>query len=108
MLKDVERAWLMQTMEVNAVAPLMLTKALEPFLKLPRKAPRRQQGQSQGGSAATTIERAPSVVASVSARVGSISDNGLGGWYSYRLSKVRLNKQKRKNTNAGFISFLFV
>ena len=110
MLRDVERAWLMQTLEVNAVAPLMLTKALEPFLKLPRKASRRQgQGDSQGGGGSavpplpTIVERAPSVVASVSARVGSISDNGLGGWYSYRLSKVRSNKQKRKkNTDAGF------
>ena len=26
-----------------------------------------------------------------SARVGSISDNGLGGWYSYRISKAALN-----------------
>ena len=35
--------------------------------------------------------RPPSVVASVSARVGSISDNGTGGWYSYRMSKAALN-----------------
>ena len=31
------------------------------------------------------------VVASFSARVGSISDNKLGGWYSYRASKAALN-----------------
>lgn len=31
------------------------------------------------------------VFASVSARVGSISDNRLGGWYSYRASKAALN-----------------
>ncbi len=30
-------------------------------------------------------------VAVLSARVGSIEDNGLGGWYSYRCSKAALN-----------------
>ena len=32
-----------------------------------------------------------SVFAALSARVGSISDNGLGGWHSYRASKAALN-----------------
>ena len=31
------------------------------------------------------------VIAALSARVGSIDDNRLGGWYSYRLSKAALN-----------------
>ncbi|ALO44583.1 SDR family NAD(P)-dependent oxidoreductase [Pseudoalteromonas phenolica] len=31
------------------------------------------------------------VVTALSARVGSIEDNGLGGWYSYRSSKSALN-----------------
>ena len=33
----------------------------------------------------------PSVIAILSARVGSISDNRSGGWYSYRASKAGLN-----------------
>ena len=33
-----------------------------------------------------------SVFASLSAKVGSISDNGYGGWYSYRASKAALNQ----------------
>ena len=32
------------------------------------------------------------VFACLSARVGSIGDNGLGGWYSYRASKAALNQ----------------
>jgi len=32
-----------------------------------------------------------SVFAALSARVGSISDNGIGGWYAYRASKAALN-----------------
>lgn len=34
----------------------------------------------------------PGILASLSARVGSISDNHLGGWYSYRASKAALNQ----------------
>lgn len=30
-------------------------------------------------------------IAAISAKVGSISDNGLGGWYAYRCSKAALN-----------------
>jgi NAD(P)-dependent dehydrogenase (short-subunit alcohol dehydrogenase family) len=35
--------------------------------------------------------REPAVFASLSARVGSIGDNQLGGWYSYRASKAAQN-----------------
>ena len=52
-----------------------------------------------------------SIFASLSARVGSISDNKLGGWYSYRASKSALNmiiknasiEIYRKNKNAVVI-----
>lgn len=37
----------------------------------------------------------PSVFAALSARVGSIGDNRLGGWYSYRASKAALNQLLR-------------
>ena len=33
----------------------------------------------------------PSIMAHLSAKIGSISDNRLGGWYSYRCSKAALN-----------------
>ena len=36
-----------------------------------------------------------SIFASISAKVGSISDNYLGGWYSYRASKAALNQLLR-------------
>ena len=35
---------------------------------------------------------APSTFAALSARVGSIGDNRLGGWYSYRAAKAALNQ----------------
>lgn len=52
-----------------------------------------------------------SVFAAISARVGSISDNQLGGWYAYRASKAALNmfiktasiETKRVNPNAVIV-----
>ena len=40
---------------------------------------------------APLLDRQRSVMALLSARVGSIGDNRLGGWYSYRASKAALN-----------------
>lgn len=37
-------------------------------------------------------ERDIAIVANISARVGSIGDNRLGGWHSYRSSKAALNQ----------------
>jgi NAD(P)-dependent dehydrogenase (short-subunit alcohol dehydrogenase family) len=114
-LAHVEREWLRKTLEVNTMGPLMLAQALEPMMRLPRgalqKMKKKQTKQTETTTTTTTAaaaaaggsegkveerglgaeERPPSVVASVSARVGSISDNGLGGWYSYRISKAALN-----------------
>jgi len=54
---------------VNATGPLLLLKHFHRLL------PRHERG----------------VFATLSARVGSITDNGLGGWYGYRASKAALN-----------------
>jgi len=53
-----------------------------------------------------------SIFACLSARVGSISDNYLGGWYSYRASKAALNQliktasieYRRKKPKLTFVS----
>ena len=53
-----------------------------------------------------------SVMAHITAKVGSITDNGLGGWYSYRGSKAMMNmlikttaiEQARRNKQAIVIS----
>ncbi|WP_404344430.1 SDR family NAD(P)-dependent oxidoreductase [Vreelandella venusta] len=58
-----------QVMHINAAAPALLLAALKPSL----------QGKH------------PTIIASLSARVGSITDNGYGGWYSYRASKAAHN-----------------
>ena len=54
---------------VNAIGPAMIAKHMLPLLPRDRRA----------------------VFAVLSARVGSISDNRLGGWHSYRAAKAALN-----------------
>ncbi|KEO91559.1 C-factor [Erythrobacter longus] len=58
-----------KVLAINTIGPAMIAKHMLPMM--PR-------------------ERA-FTFAALSARVGSISDNGLGGWHSYRASKAALN-----------------
>ena len=73
-LKAIDREWLRDSLEVNLVGHVMMTQALLPLL----------QGNKEQGTW--------SKVVNLSARVGSIGDNGLGGWHSYRYSKAALNQ----------------
>ena len=68
------------TFRINAIGPLLLSKHFSPLL--PRKSAKLDPIDSLPASA---------VLALMSARVGSISDNALGGWYSYRASKAAVN-----------------
>jgi len=69
-LRQIDAAHLAYSFAINATGPALLMKHF-----LPRLA---------------RNERA--VFATLSARVGSISDNRLGGWYSYRAAKAALNQ----------------
>ncbi len=59
---------LAKAFQLNAIGPVMVLRHFAPLL-----AP------------------GPSIYAKLSARVGSITDNHKGGWYSYRASKAALN-----------------
>jgi NAD(P)-dependent dehydrogenase (short-subunit alcohol dehydrogenase family) len=72
-IRQVSAAGLRQAFAVNAFGPLMLAQALLPLLVHPES----------------------TVFASLSARVGSIGDNRLGGWYAYRASKAAQNQLLR-------------
>jgi NAD(P)-dependent dehydrogenase (short-subunit alcohol dehydrogenase family) len=69
-LQDVTPANLLHSFRVNAFGPILLAKHLVPLL-----------GHGQHA-----------VFASLSARVGSIADNRLGGWYAYRAAKAAQNQ----------------
>lgn len=68
-LRNVEKAPLMRSFEVNTLPNLYFAKHLLPFFRHGRAC----------------------VFMALSARIGSISDNQLGGWYGYRMSKAALN-----------------
>ncbi len=68
--KTVDPGVMARAFAINAIGPALLMKHFLPLL--PR------EGRS--------------VFASLSAKVGSIGDNGLGGWVSYRASKAALNQ----------------
>ena len=88
-----EKSWraleaesLMTAFAINSVGPALIAKHVLPLLDRDRK----------------------TVFAALSARVGSIEDNRLGGWYAYRASKAALNmlirtlsiELARRNPNA--------
>lgn len=68
-LADLDPATMMRAFAINTVGPAMLLKHLVDLLPAHGRC----------------------VVATLSARVGSIGDNRKGGWYSYRASKAALN-----------------
>ncbi len=72
-LEQVDAAALRQAFEVNAFGPLLVAKHFVPLL----------------------THEEPAVLANLSARIGSIEDNRLGGWYAYRASKAAQNQFTR-------------
>ena len=72
-LNQLKTSAMEQVFEVNTFLPMRVLAFLAPVIKR-SSAPR---------------------IAVLSARVGSIGDNGLGGWYSYRGSKAALNMMLR-------------
>lgn len=68
-LSEVKSENLERAFRINAIGSLLMAQAFEPLLR----------------------RAAAPLFASISARVGSIADNRLGGWYAYRASKAALN-----------------
>lgn len=67
---NLDAAYLQQVFAINTLGPALVMKHFLPLLP--------KQGRCVAGF--------------VSARVGSIGDNALGGWYGYRASKAALNQ----------------
>ena len=68
-LRELEPDWMIENFRINAVGPALVAKHFLPIM----------------------AKQGPIYFAALSARVGSISDNHLGGWHSYRASKSALN-----------------
>ncbi|CAL4086116.1 unnamed protein product, partial [Meganyctiphanes norvegica] len=82
-LKDISGQALLETFAVNSVGPVLMAKYFKSLL---------EAGQGSFGNQGTDSKfKHTSILVNMSARVGSIGDNMLGGWYSYRMSKSALN-----------------
>jgi NAD(P)-dependent dehydrogenase (short-subunit alcohol dehydrogenase family) len=85
-LRELDPKWLAKVHAVNAIGPALVAKHFLPIMP--------KSGRT--------------VFAALSARVGSIADNRLGGWHGYRASKAALNmlvrnlaiEEKRRNPRA--------
>ena len=89
-LQDINLEYMKKCFEINTIPTALMIKYFCPAM----------------------IKEEKSIFASISAKVGSISDNYLGGWYGYRASKAALNQiiktssieQKRLNKNLIMVS----
>ncbi|MFN3202727.1 MAG: SDR family oxidoreductase [Bradymonadia bacterium] len=72
-IEALDPGFLARAFAVNATGPALMVKHMLPLLRHDERA----------------------VIANLSARVGSIEDNGLGGWYGYRASKAAQNQLTR-------------
>ncbi len=68
-MRDIEADRLERVFAINTIGPVLVAKHFLPLMRPKRR----------------------TVFAALSARVGSISDNRLGGWIAYRSSKAALN-----------------
>ena len=90
-LEDVATEQLTEVMHINAFQPITWVKHLKPVLR----------------------SKQHCILTAFSARIGSIGDNGRGGWYAYRASKAALNmlmksaaiEYQRERRNVQFLLF---
>ncbi|MEO0540045.1 MAG: SDR family NAD(P)-dependent oxidoreductase [Cyanobacteria bacterium P01_A01_bin.105] len=68
-LRQIAPEPLLRYFQVNSISAILLAKHLLPLLN----------------------HGSPNIFATLSAKIGSIGDNRLGGWYGYRASKAALN-----------------
>jgi NAD(P)-dependent dehydrogenase (short-subunit alcohol dehydrogenase family) len=88
--RQIDAEWMLESFRVNTVLPALVAKHFLPRLR----------------------RDAPALFAVLTARVGSIGDNRLGGWHSYRASKAAANQLvrtlsvelKRKNPQACIVA----
>jgi NAD(P)-dependent dehydrogenase (short-subunit alcohol dehydrogenase family) len=68
-LRSINSEQLLRYFQINSVGAMLVFKQVQPLLKHQNR----------------------SILATISAKVGSIGDNQIGGWYGYRASKSALN-----------------
>ncbi|XP_068758775.1 1-hydroxy-2-glutathionyl-2-methyl-3-butene dehydrogenase-like isoform X2 [Montipora capricornis] len=105
-LREVNLSDVTSTLKTNAIGPLLMAKYFGSNLSKRKRTlnPGNKEAKArvQGGATIPETETtapdtgtktvdAAGILVNMSARVGSVTDNWLGGWYSYRMSKAALN-----------------
>jgi NAD(P)-dependent dehydrogenase (short-subunit alcohol dehydrogenase family) len=80
---DLDASTMQLTFQINVISHLLLIKHFAHFL------PKAHSTAADEGKLAKWVH--------VTARLGSVTDNKNGGWYSYRASKAALNLQQRNS-----------
>lgn len=95
----------LETFKINTLGPALLFKHFSQFLPTkrsppfpssssssPSPSPSEKNEKNEDENEKAVLPETMAVFAIMSARVGSISDNSLGGWYTYRASKAGVNQ----------------
>lgn len=105
-LREVNLSDVTSTLKTNAIGPLLMAKYFGSNLSKRNRSlnPGKKEAKTRAEGGATIPETettapdtgtktvdAAGILVNMSARVGSVTDNWLGGWYSYRMSKAALN-----------------
>ena len=72
-LREITPEWLTENLLINTIGPTMVLKHFGMKMTAPKK---------------SEVEKGVATIATLSARVGSVGDNNLGGWASYRAAKT--------------------
>mgnify|MGYP005989429725 CR=1 FL=1 len=80
-LEDLDAEYFSQLLNSNTLTPLLCLQSILPLL----------------------THKTHCTITALSARVGSINDNKLGGWYTYRASKAALNMLSKKTKLVLFL-----
>lgn len=86
-LRAIEQDKFLETLKINTLGPALMLKHFSPLLQA--------QPDKSFETNTDPIKLKNTVVANMSARTGSIGDNKLGGWISYRVSKAGVNQLTR-------------
>ncbi|CAI7627561.1 unnamed protein product [Penicillium bialowiezense] len=84
---QIDAAKALDSFKVNSLGPLLLMKHLSQLVPL-KSAPAFAMQSDKAGPGNALQLPSHAIYAMMAARVGSISDNASGGWYSYRASKA--------------------
>ncbi|BGP56864.1 hypothetical protein JCM8202_002922 [Rhodotorula sphaerocarpa] len=91
-IASLDASTLLHSFQINTFAPLLAFKHFYSLLPQKNDIRSSEADQSEADPANGIVAPGLGVLATVTAKIGSISDNKKGGWYAYRASKAAANQ----------------